>query len=176
MKAVDKLTTSPQALIATVVFSVVIAACGVTSTPSDTARPGEMATARRQLEDHMAGCTRRYGYDPEAGTKLGPHVLGRGEREWRDCVYQAIETYMIPRTLSPDLYRRLIAQDRKMTDAVAKGEMARAERQARVRLMIEEIDRIEEANRAKPQGQTLDRLVMEMRQDMRQRSTSPLLR
>jgi hypothetical protein len=176
MKAVDKLTTSSQALIATVVFSVVIAACGAMSTPSDTARPGEMATARRQLEDHMAECTQRYGYDPEAGAKLGPHVLGRGEREWRDCVYQAIETYMIPRTLSPDVYRRLITEDRKMTDAVAKGEMARAERQARVGQMLKEIDRTEEANRAKPQGQTLDRLEVEMRQDMMRRSTSPLVR
>jgi hypothetical protein len=70
----------------------------------------------------------------------------------------------------------LIAEDRKMTDAVAKGEMARAERQARVRQMIEEIDRVEERNRSKPQGQTLDRLEMEMRQDMMRRSTSPLLR
>lgn len=165
-----------RGLLATVVLSFMIAACGTTSPPSDMARPGETATARRQLEDHMAECTRRHGYDPEAGAKLGPHVLGPGEREWRGCVYQAIEKYMIPRTLSPDVYRRLIAQDRKMTDAVAKGEMARAERQARVRQMIEEIDRVEEANRAKPQGQTLDRLETEMRQDMMRRSTSPLVR
>jgi hypothetical protein len=157
-------------------LSFMIAACGTTSPPSDMTRPGEMATARQQLDDHMAACTQRYGYDPEAGAKLGPHVLGPGEREWRGCVYQAIETYMIPRTLSPDVYRRLIAEDRKMTDAVAKGEMARAERQARIGLMLEEIDRVEEANRSRPQGQTLDRLETEKRQDMRQRSLSPLLR
>lgn len=176
MKAADTLSTSRQALITTLVLSFVIAACGATSTPSDTARLGEMATVRRQLDDHMAECTRRYGYDPEAGAKLGPYVLGQGEREWRSCVYQAIETYMVPRTLSPDVYRRLIAEDRKMTDAVANGKMARAERQARVRQMIEEIDRVEEANRARPQGQTLDRLETEMRHDMMRRSTSPLLR
>jgi hypothetical protein len=39
--------------------------------------------------------------------------------------------------------------------------------------MLEEIDRIEEANRVKLQ---MDRLEMEMRQDMRRRSLSPLLR
>jgi hypothetical protein len=176
MKSARQFPVNTLVSVAMAVLSLMIAACGPTSPPSDTARPGEMATARRQLDDHMAECTQRYGYDPEAGAKLGPHVLGPREREWRGCVYQAIEAYMIPRTLSPDVYRRLIAEDRKMTDAVAKGEMARAERQARVGQMLEEIDRTEEANRAKPQGQTLDRLEMEMRQDMMRRSTSPLLR
>lgn len=176
MKTESQFPPGLRGALATIVLSLVIAACGAASTPSDAARPGEMATARRQLDDHMAECTRRYGYDPEAGAKLGPHVLGQGEREWRGCVYQAIERYMIPRTLSPDVYRRLIAEDRKMTDAVANGKMARAERQARVRQMVEEIDRVEERNRSKPQGQTLDRLEVEMRQDMMRRSTSPLVR
>jgi hypothetical protein len=39
--------------------------------------------------------------------------------------------------------------------------------------MLEEIDRVEEANRAKHE---VNRLEMEMRQDMRRRSLSPLLR
>jgi hypothetical protein len=132
-----------------------------------------MVTARRQLDDHMEECTKRYGYDPEAGSKLGANVLGPGEREWRGCVYQGIEKYLIPRTLSPDVYHRAIAEDRKMTEAIAKGEMTRAQRQARVQQMLEEIDRMEEANRAK---HDIDRLEMEMRQDMRRRSLSPLLR
>jgi hypothetical protein len=132
-----------------------------------------MVTARRQLDDHMEECTKRYGYDPEAGSKLGSNVLGPGEREWRGCVYQGIEKYLIPRTLSPDVYQRAIAEDRKMTEAIAKGEMTRAQRQARVQQMLEEIDRIEVANRAK---HDIDRLEMEMRQDMRRRSLSPLLR
>ncbi len=51
--------------------------------------------------------------------------------------------------------------------------MTRAQRQARVQQMLEEIDRIEEANRAK---QDIDRLEMEMRQDMMRRSLSPLVR
>ena len=152
------------------------AACGATSESKYAGETREIAAARRQLNDHMAQCTQRYGYDPETAAKLAPHVLGQGEREWRACVYEAIEKYVIPRTLSPEVYRRAIAEDRKMTEAVANGTMTRAERQARLRQMLEEIDRAEEANRAKVQAQTLDRLEMEMRQEMRQRSLSPLLR
>lgn len=165
--------TSMRVAIATVVSAVVIVACGPASTSRDTAGTREIVTARRQLDDHMAECTKRYGYDPNAGSKLGPNVLGPGEREWRGCVYQGIEKYLIPRTLSPDVYRRAIADDRKLTEAIANGEMTRAQRQARVQQMLEEIDRVEEANRAKHE---VDRLEMEMRQDMRQRSLSPLLR
>ena len=84
-----------------------------------------------------------------------------------------IEKYLIPKTLSPDVYRRAVAEDRKMTEAVANGGMTRAQRQARVQQLLEEINRIEEENRNKLQ---MDRLEMEVRQDMRQRSLSPLLR
>ncbi|TMA93329.1 MAG: hypothetical protein E6J74_18895 [Deltaproteobacteria bacterium] len=63
-----------------------------------------------------------------------------------------------------------------MTEAVANGEMTRAQRQARVQQLLEEIDRIEEANAAKLQMQSMQRLEMEMRQDMMRRSLNPLLR
>ena len=42
--------------------------------------------------------------------------------------------------------------------------------------MLEEIDRIEAANQAKLQTQTMQRVESEMRQDMMQRSLSPLSR
>lgn len=170
---IHRVKTSMSVAIATVVSAVVIMACGPASTSRETPGTREIVTARRQLDDHMAQCTKRYGYDPDAGSKLGSNVLGPGEREWRGCVYQGIEKYLIPRTLSPDVYRRAIAEDRKMTEAIAKGEMTRAQRQARVQQMLEEIDRVEDANRSK---QEVDRLEMEMRQDMRRRSLSPLLR
>jgi hypothetical protein len=51
--------------------------------------------------------------------------------------------------------------------------MTRVQRQARVQQMLEEIDRIEGLNRAK---HDVDRLEMEMRHDMMQRSLSPLVR
>ena len=129
--------------------------------------------AREQLADHMALCSKRFGYDPEAASKLGASVLAPGEREWRECVYQGIEKYLIPRTLSPDVYRQAIAEDRKMTEAVANGEITRAQRQGRVQQMLEEIDRVEEANRTKVE---MDRLEMEIRQDMMRRSLGPLRR
>ena len=165
-----------QAAIATVVLAVMTAACGAPRASSDIAGTREIVRARGQLDDHIADCTRRYGYDPEAASKLGSNVLGSGEREWRGCVYQGIEKYMIPGTVSPDVYRHAIAEDRKMTEAVANGEMTREQRQARVQKMLEAIDRIEEANQAKLQRQTMQRLEMEMRQDMMRRSLSPLLR
>jgi hypothetical protein len=156
-----------------VVSAGVIVACGPASTSRDTATTREIATARRQLDDHMTKCTKRYGYDPEAGAKLESNVLGPGEREWRGCVYQGIEKYLIPRTRSPDVYRRAIAEDRTMTEAIATGQLTRAQRQIRVQQMLEEINRLEESNRAK---HDVDRLEMEMRQDMMRRSLSPLLR
>ena len=42
--------------------------------------------------------------------------------------------------------------------------------------MLEEIDRIEAANQAKLQIQTMQRVESEMRQDVMQRLLSPLLR
>ena len=60
-----------------------------------------------------------------------------------------------------------------MTESIATGGMTRAQRQVRVQQMLEEINRIEEANRAKHE---VDRLEMEMRQDMMRRSLSPLVR
>ena len=170
---IHRAKTSMSVAVASVVSAVVVVACSPATTSRDTAAPREIVAARRQLDDHMAECTKRYGYDPDTGSKLGANVLGSGEREWRGCVYQGIEKYLIPRTLSPDAYRRAIAEDRKMTEAIAKGEMTRAQRQARVEQMLEEIDRVEEANRAKHE---VDRLEVEMRRDMRQRSLSPLLR
>lgn len=152
---------------------VVIMACGPASTSNDTADTREIVTARRQLDDHVEECTKRYGYDSDAGSNLESNVLGLGEREWRDCVYRGIEKYLIPRAQSPDLYRRAIAEDRKMTEAIAKGEMTRTQRQDRVQQMLKEIDRTEETSRAKRE---IDRLEMEMRQDMTRRSLSPLLR
>ena len=165
--------TTMSAALATVVSAVVLEACGPASPSRDAAGTREIVTARRQLDDHMAECTQRYGYDPEAGSKLGSNVLGPGEREWRDCVYQGIEKYVIPRTLSPDAYRQAIAEDRNMTEAIAKGNMTRAQREARVKQMLEEIDGIEGTNRAQ---RDVNRLEMEMRQDMMRRSLSPLLR
>ena len=80
---------------------------------------------------------------------------------------------MIPRTLSPDVYRLAITEDRKLTEELAQGEITRAQRQARVQQMLDEIDQTEEANQSKVE---MDRLEMEMRQDMIRRGLGPLRR
>jgi hypothetical protein len=169
-------TASLQAGTAAILLLFVTAACGVSNGSKDIAGTREIVKARGQLDEHMAECTKRYGYDPEAGSKLASNVLGLGEREWRACVYQGIEKYLIPRTLSPDIYRRAIAEDRKMTEALANGELTRAQRQARVQQMLEEIDRIEKANQAKVEMQTMQAWEIEMREDMRRRGLGPLRR
>ena len=146
------------------------AACGA---PSSSKSTREIVIAREQLEDHIALCGKRYGYDPKADSKLTASGLAPWERKWRECVYRGIEDYLIPVTMSPDIYRRAIAEDRKMTEALAQGEITRAQRQARVQQMLEEIDRTEEANQSKVE---MDRLEAEIRQDMIRRGLSPLLR
>lgn len=167
MKALDSGEVSFQAIFAALALA---AACGA---PSASRSTQEMVIAREQLDDHIALCTKRYGYDPKADSELQASVLAPGEREWRECVYQGIEKYLIPRTLSPDVYQRAIAEDRKMTEALAQGEITRAQRQARVQQMIQEIDRTEEANWSKIE---MDRLEVEVRQDMMRRGLGPLRR
>jgi hypothetical protein len=93
MKAGDNAKAILQAAIVTVVLAVMIAACAPRAS-SDIAGTREIVRARGQLDDHMAECTKRYGYDPEAASKLGSNVLGPGEREWRGCVYRGIEKYL----------------------------------------------------------------------------------
>lgn len=148
---------SKSAAILAVVVAVLIAAACAAPTASR-----NMASASEQLDAYLDQCTARHGYNPEAASNLGPYVLGAGEREWRECVYQAIEKYMIPTTLTPEIYRRAIAEDRKMTESVAGGQTTRAQRRARVQELIAEIERVEEKNRAKlEQAESVNRLVKE---------------
>ena len=78
----------------------------------------DIAKARKQLDEHMKQCSKRQGYNPEATSDLGPQALGSGEREWRECVYQGVEKYLIRNTLTPEVYRKGIAEDCEMTEKV----------------------------------------------------------
>ena len=162
------------AILAVVVAVLIAAACGAPTTPRN------MASASEQLDAYLDQCTARHGYNPEAASNLGPYVLGAGEREWRECVYQAIEKYMIPTTPTPEIYRRAIAEDRKMTEGVAAGQTTRAQRRARVQELLQEIERVEEKNRAKlEQAETVSRLVredMQRQQNMMMYRLAPLTR
>lgn len=138
------------------VLAVSVAAC-VTTPPQD------VALARQDLDAYRAQCTARYGYDPDASSGLGPHALGTGEREWRECVYQGVEKYLIPNTQTPEAYRKAIAADREMTASIAGGKITRAQRRARVQELLAELDRIEAANMAKTvqEKKAVDRVMQE---------------
>ena len=122
----------------------------------------DFGAAQADFHEHVAQCTKQYGYSPEAGAALGPYELGASERPWRECVYRGIEQYLVSSSLTPEIYRRAIAEDRGLTDGVAAGRTTRAQRAERIRQSLAEIGRIEEANRAKlDQMQAVDRLVKE---------------
>lgn len=174
MKAGKGPATSLKEAIRAVGLVALVAACAATTASQN------IATARKQLDAHLAECTARYGY-PEPTSDLGPYILGAGEREWRECVYQGVEKYMIPNTPSPEAYRKAIAEDREMTVGIATAKMTRTQRQARVQQLLEEIERTEEANRVKREQQmeTMDWLVKEelrREQDMMLRTLRPLTR
>lgn len=105
---------------------------GCTPTPSEPQR-ADMA-----LQEAVAGCTAAHGYDPRAAD-LPEHALAPGEREWRDCARAAVSTGIVPKSSVPDLYRRLLADDERMTDALAAGAMSRTERTQRLEASIEGI-------------------------------------
>ena len=130
----------------------------------------DIAKSRKQLDAHLKQCTQRHGYNPEATADLGPHALGSGEREWRECVYQGVEKYLIRNTLTPEVYRKAIAEDREMTEKVAAGRMTRAERRARIEALLKEIDGHEEVNKVELERRMrdLDRQMQELRRQQEQ--------
>ena len=69
--------TSMSVAVARVVSAGLIVACSGATTSRDSGATREIATARRQLDDHMTECTKRYGYDPEASLNLGRMSLGQ---------------------------------------------------------------------------------------------------
>src|SRR5262249_28449144 len=122
----------------------------------------DIGAARADFRGHVAQCTAEYGYSPEAGAALGPYELGASERPGRDCVYPGIEQDLVSSSLTPDIYRKAIAEDRALTDGVAARRTTRAQRAERIRQLLAEIDRTEEANRAKiEQMQEVERIVRE---------------
>ena len=100
--------------------------------------------AWKALDAHIEACSARHGYDDDRAGDLGPHELGEGERAWRQCVYEGIERLVVPATRIPGAYRKIVAEDRRMTDAIERGEMTRAERRARLDSMVAALERGEQ--------------------------------
>ncbi len=100
--------------------------------------------AWEQLEAHLSACTEQFGYDPDQTQGIGPHELAPNEREWRDCVYQGVETIMIPNTQSPEIYQQVITEDRNMTEKIVSKQMTRTDRQERLDVLVASIKEHEE--------------------------------
>ncbi len=115
----------------------VVAAC--------TAPKPDFQTAWQSLLDHLSKCTVEQGYDPRTSNELGEHELGKNEGPWRACAYAGIETYMIPATVAPDLFRKLVRLDQEMTDQIARGDLSRTARKSRIKEILGQIRSKEEA-------------------------------
>ena len=141
----------------------------VLATGCATAEPGAGRVVQR-LDADLKACTGRHGYDPQQAATLAPHQLGTGERPWRACVYSGIEAHVIAKSFAPDAYRRVIEQDRILTDRVAAGTMTRADRRAALQAAFEAIDREEQAAAARAMSDPVRRLEEEQRRRDIQRS------
>lgn len=141
---------------------------------ADKAKPGPTGDA---LKSDMEQCTAKYGFDPDKTQGLGERELGKGEEEWRSCVYEGIRTQVAPKSAVPKMYADLIDQDRRLTESIKKGEMTRSERKQKNVALIEEIKRQEEAKRAeqlKQKQKDMDDVMRKkMELDMR-RGGSPM--
>jgi len=109
-------------------------------------KPG-FQTAWHRMLDHLSKCSAELGYDPSISNKqLGEHELGKNERQWRACAYTGIETYMIPATVAPNNFRKLVRLDQEMTNQVARGELSRSARKSHISEILAQIKSKEEAN------------------------------
>ena len=135
-----------------------------------------------QLDEQFAACSTQYAYQAgEMESSLGPHELAPEERAWRDCVYKAVETSVVPRMNLGDRVKEIIAADRTMTNEIEAGTLTRAERSDRIDKMLtalfndEELARRDQAARVDAMmSADLDRMRdMRRQEDMMRRRMSP---
>jgi len=130
----------------------ILSACATSQEAPAPYNPSQIEPA---IAARMTECTATYGYDPDAPI-VEEAALAPGEREWRACVYEAIQTEIIPVTRAPDAYRQLIAEDTAMTEAVAEGRLTRDARRARLDQLAAEIRAAEAAAVAQSAPQTAE--------------------
>ena len=132
---------APLHCLAALAAAATLTACAATPPPVTAYDPSAIGPT---IEQRMADCTTVHGYDPDAAT-VSENALAPGEREWRACVYGAIEAEIVPATQVPDAYRGLIAEDQAMTDAIEDGRLTRSARLARLEELAAEIRAAEAA-------------------------------
>lgn len=95
-----------------------------------------MAADISNINNHVDNCSKSHGYSPELENNLGPHELGRNEREFLECVYKEIQEKLIANVMFPDDYKHLIKRHKEMTDQLVKGEITRAQRKSHIQYLI----------------------------------------
>jgi len=115
-----------------------------------------------KFEAHLQECTAKHGYDRKRERNLGEHELGTGELAWRECAYDGVRKLLIPASGLDSSYRRVIVQDKVMTDKVAKGDLTRRERAKRLEELVSQL-RAAELQRA---PQEMDQAHAEFMQRM----------
>jgi len=111
--------------------------------------PGGAATTADAFNQSLSSCSERTGYSPEDATNLAPNELGRNERAWAQCVYSGIEAHVAPKSAAPELYRRLVARHRELTDAIEAKTATRADRLREATSLLDQIRTAENAALAK---------------------------
>ena len=75
------------------------------------------------LEEQLALCTSRHGYDADATNQLGEYVIGEGELAWRECAYESLLEAMSKESPIEDAYLRLILEDQRLTKGIIAKEV-----------------------------------------------------
>lgn len=102
--------------------------------------------AFQAFNDGLARCSGLYGYSAEAGMKLGPYELGKGELDWRDCAYHVVRTTLMPGSRVPGIYEDAIKEDKAMTAAIQRQQMTRAERLEKLNDLLDSLRATEMLN------------------------------
>lgn len=102
--------------------------------------------AYQAFNDGLARCTRLYGYSAEAGMKLGPHELGKGELDWRDCAYHVVRKTLVPGSRVPSVYEDAIKEDKAMTAAIQRQQLTRADRLEKLNDLLDSLRATEMLN------------------------------
>lgn len=123
------------------VVSICLLAMGCAQQSAESVQPrATFGQLRAQLDVHLEGCTRSVGVDPREPQDVGEYELVPIEQAWLDCAYEGIERIMVPGSHVPEMYRRLIAESRALTNLVERGEVTREQRRIRIETLVAEIE------------------------------------
>lgn len=109
-----------------------LAACMASPREEASQEVARLDAAIGNLRPRLEACQRDSGYQPLADSEA---KLAPGEPAYRDCLYRGMEELVLPAIPQEEVrgwYRDLIAEDRRLTEAVAAGRMTRGERQVRL--------------------------------------------